>query len=101
MIEKRINELRALLEYHSKKYYVEDAPEIPDYEYDALYRELQDLEKAHPEFDSPISPTKRVGGAVLDKFEGVEALTVKVSKLNPPLGGQLAAVSVEIEKTRE
>ena len=71
MIEKRINELRALLEYHSKKYYVEDAPEIPDYEYDALYRELQDLEKEHPEFDSPTSPTKRVGGAVLDKFEKV------------------------------
>ncbi len=71
MIEKRINELRGLLEYHSKKYYVEDAPEIPDYEYDALYRELQDLEKAHPEFDSPTSPTKRVGGAVLDKFEKV------------------------------
>ncbi len=71
MIEKRINELRALLEYHSKKYYVEDSPEIPDYEYDALYRELQELEKAHPEFDSPTSPTKRVGGAVLDKFEKV------------------------------
>ncbi len=71
MIEKRINELRALLEYHSKKYYVEDAPEIPDYEYDALYRELQDLEKEHPEFDSPTSPTKRVGGAVLDKFDKV------------------------------
>ncbi len=71
MAEKRINELRALIEYHSKKYYVEDSPEIPDYEYDALYRELQDLEMAHPEFDSPTSPTKRVGGAVLDKFEKV------------------------------
>lgn len=71
MIEKRINELRALLEYHSKKYYVEDSPEIPDYEYDALYRELQELEAKHPEYDSPTSPTKRVGGAVLDKFEKV------------------------------
>ena len=71
MIEKRIDELRRLLEYHSKKYYVEDAPEIPDYEYDKLYRELQDLEREHPEFDSPTSPTKRVGGAVLDKFEKV------------------------------
>ncbi len=71
MVKERIEELRRLLEYHSKKYYVEDSPEIPDYEYDALYRELQDLEKAHPEFDSPTSPTKRVGGAVLDKFEKV------------------------------
>ncbi|MBQ7897983.1 MAG: NAD-dependent DNA ligase LigA [Clostridia bacterium] len=71
MVKERIEELRALLEYHSKKYYVEDSPEIPDYEYDAMYRELQELEKAHPEFDSPTSPTKRVGGAVLDKFEKV------------------------------
>lgn len=71
MTEKRIKELRTLLEYHSRKYYVEDAPEIPDYEYDRLYRELQELEAAHPEFDSPTSPTKRVGGAVLDKFEKV------------------------------
>ena len=71
MIKERIEELRRLLEYHSKKYYVEDSPEIADFEYDALYRELQDLEKEHPEFDSPTSPTKRVGGAVLDKFEKV------------------------------
>ncbi len=70
-IKARIEELRALLEYHSKKYYVEDSPEIPDYEYDALYRELQELEAAHPEFDSPTSPTKRVGGAVLERFEKV------------------------------
>lgn len=70
-IKTRIEELRTLLEYHSKKYYVEDSPEIPDYEYDALYRELQDLEKEYPEFDSPVSPTKRVGGMVLDKFDKV------------------------------
>ncbi len=43
---------------------------------------------------------ERIANAVLDKFEGVEALTVKVSKLNPPLGGKLAAVSVEINKKR-
>ena len=44
---------------------------------------------------------ERIANAVLDKFAGVEHLSVKVSKLNPPLGGQLAAVSVEIETTRE
>ncbi len=71
MTEKRINELRELIEYHSKKYYVEDSPQIPDYEYDALYRELQELEREHPELDSPTSPTKRVGGKVLDKFKKV------------------------------
>lgn len=94
MIEKRINELRALLEYHSKKYYVEDAPEIPDYEYDALYRELQDLEKAHPEFDSPTSPTKRVGGAVLDKFEKVTH-TVPMQSLQDVFSREELEASVE------
>ncbi len=70
-IKNRIEELRKLLHYHSRKYYVEDSPEISDFEYDALYRELQVLEAEHPEFDDPLSPTKRVGGAVLDKFEKV------------------------------
>ncbi len=69
--EKRIRELRATLEYHSKKYYNEDSPEISDFEYDALMNELKALEKEHPEFDSPDSPTQRVGGAALDKFEKV------------------------------
>ena len=67
--EKRIEELRRIIEYNSKLYYEEDAPEISDYEYDALFRELTELEAAYPEFDSPTSPTKRVGGRALDKFE--------------------------------
>ena len=65
----RIEALRAELRYHSKRYYEEDAPEISDFEYDALFRELCDLEKDFPEYDDPASPTKRVGGAALDKFE--------------------------------
>lgn len=69
--EKRINELRNMLEYHSKKYYVDDSPEISDFEYDSLMNELQALEKEYPEFQSPLSPTQRVGGAALDKFEKV------------------------------
>ena len=69
--KQRIEELRAQLTHHATLYYVYDAPEISDYEYDALYRELGDLEKAYPQFDSPASPTRRVGGAVLDKFEKV------------------------------
>lgn len=67
----RIEELRASLLYHSKLYYVYDAPEISDYEYDRLYRELQDLEARHPELFDPASPTQRVGGKALDKFEKV------------------------------
>lgn len=71
-IEKKIHELRETIEYHSKRYYVEDSPEITDFQYDALMNELKALEKEYPQFDSPLSPTKRVGGVALDKFEKVE-----------------------------
>lgn len=64
-------ELRRLVAYHSKKYYVEDAPEISDYEYDMLYRRLEELEAVHPEYYDPASPTQRVGGAPIEKFEKV------------------------------
>ena len=67
--EKRLKELRSELARHARLYYVYDAPEISDFEYDRLFRELEELEKAYPEFDDPTSPTRRVGGAVLDKFE--------------------------------
>ena len=67
--EKRINYLREKIEYNSKLYYEKDAPEISDYEYDAMFRELSELEAEFPEFDSNTSPTKRVGGRALDKFE--------------------------------
>lgn len=67
--EKRIKHLREVIEYNSKLYYEKDAPEISDYEYDAMFRELSELEAEFPEMDSPSSPTKRVGGRALDKFE--------------------------------
>ena len=66
---KRVEYLRQTLEYNSKLYYENDAPEISDYEYDALFRELVELEERVPELDSPTSPTKRVGGKALDKFD--------------------------------
>lgn len=69
--EKKINELREILEYHSKKYYVDDSPEISDFEYDALMNELKKLENEFPQYFSPQSPTQRVGGVALDKFEKV------------------------------
>lgn len=69
--KRRIDELRELLAHHSFLYYVEDAPQISDYEYDKLFYELIALEEKYPEFDSPTSPTKRVGGKALDKFEKV------------------------------
>ena len=67
--ERRIKYLREQIIYNSKLYYENDAPVISDYEYDSMFRELGDLEAEYPEFDSPTSPTKRVGGKALDKFE--------------------------------
>ncbi|MBE6784895.1 MAG: NAD-dependent DNA ligase LigA [Ruminococcaceae bacterium] len=68
----RIDELRKLLEYHSKRYYEMDAPEIEDYEYDMLLRELVALEEKHPGLITPDSPTHRVGGKADGQFEPVE-----------------------------
>ena len=56
--EHRVAELRALIAHHSERYYVHDSPEITDAEFDALMRELQALEAAHPELRSPDSPTR-------------------------------------------
>ena len=70
-IEKRIIKLRQDIEYHRKKYYNEDAPEISDYEFDMMFRELEELEAAYPEFHDDNSPIYRVGGEALDKFEKV------------------------------
>lgn len=67
----RVSELRRLLEHHARLYYVYDAPEISDYEYDRLYYELVHIEEAHPELDDPASPTHRVGGKALEKFDKV------------------------------
>lgn len=68
---KRINEIREKLEEHSYKYYVLDNPSISDYEYDMLMNELKKLEKEHPEYITPSSPTQRVGGKPLKEFTQV------------------------------
>ena len=70
MIE-RVDKLRKDLAYHAEKYYVYDSPEISDYEYDMMFAELKELEAKYPELYDPTSPTLRVGGRVLDKFEKV------------------------------
>jgi DNA ligase (NAD+) len=64
----RIHKLREELRKHNYRYYVLDSPEITDAEYDSLYRELMELETAHPELVTPDSPTQRVGGEALEKF---------------------------------
>ncbi|MDP3348930.1 MAG: NAD-dependent DNA ligase LigA [Hydrogenophaga sp.] len=67
----RAAELRAQLHHHAHRYYTLDDPEIPDAEYDRLFRELQAIEAAHPELLTSDSPTQRVGGRVLDAFTPV------------------------------
>jgi DNA ligase (NAD+) len=70
-IIKRVEELRKSLTYHSQRYYVYDSPEISDYEYDMMFDELKKLEEQYPELYDEASPTQRVGGKALDKFEKV------------------------------
>ena len=70
--KEEILSLRKTLEEHSYKYYVLDSPSISDFEYDMLLRRLEELEKQNPEFATPDSPTKRVGGKAVEGFEKVE-----------------------------
>lgn len=77
---KKIKELREKLTYHSERYYNDDAPEIEDYEYDMMMRELKKLEEEFPEYDTPDSPTKKVGGKADNTFESV-VHTVRMESL--------------------
>ena len=70
--KERMKELRDTLNAHSYRYYVLDEPSISDYEYDMLQRELANLEREHPEEITPDSPTQRVGGMALTKFDPVQ-----------------------------
>jgi len=70
--KKRIDELTTLLKEANYRYYVLDDPQMQDFEYDRLLRELEDLENANPQLIMPDSPTQRVGGKALDQFEKVE-----------------------------
>jgi len=78
--KKRIKELSDTLKYHNKKYYIEDSPEIEDFEYDAMLRELENLENEFPQFRKEDSPTQTVGGAALRLFSEVKH-TVKMESL--------------------
>jgi DNA ligase (NAD+) len=71
-VRKQIEELRATIDYHARRYYVMDSPEISDSEYDGLIRQLKELEEKHPQFITPDSPTQRVGAAPVAAFGIVE-----------------------------
>ncbi len=71
-IRNKIEELREKIKYHSDRYYNDDAPEIDDFTYDKMLRELENLEKEYPEFKDSMSPTVNVGGKASTLFESVE-----------------------------
>ena len=78
-VSERVSELRALLDRYAHAYYVCDAPEVPDAEYDRLFRELESLETAHPTLVCPESPTQRVGAPPLAAFDTVTHQTPMLS----------------------
>jgi DNA ligase (NAD+) len=88
----RAARLRALLQHHGHRYYVLDDPEVPDAEYDRLFRELQALEAANPELQTADSPTQRVGGRLLDGFapvrHAVPMLSIRTETDTTPAGAQ-------------
>lgn len=81
-IRGRIEDLRERVRYHNRRYYIEDAPEISDAEYDALYKELETLEAEHPELITEDSPTQRVGGEPLEGFAQVRHAVPMLSLAN-------------------
>src|SRR5215467_10413745 len=75
----RADELRRLIRHHEERYYIHDAPEISDAEFDALMRELLAIEREHPELLEEDSPTQRVGGRPAEGFEAVAHLMPMLS----------------------
>jgi len=78
-VVKKIEKLREEIRYHEKKYYVDNDPQISDHDFDLLVKELQKLEKQHPELIIPESPTQRVGEQPLEGFVSVEHSTPMLS----------------------
>ncbi|MEV4418572.1 NAD-dependent DNA ligase LigA [Patulibacter sp. NPDC049589] len=87
----RAAELREVVEHHRRRYYEQDDPEIGDEEYDALFTELETLEREHPELALPDSPTQRVGGAPMEKLVKVRHEQPMLSLANARSGEELQA----------
>ncbi len=97
-MKQRIERLREELARHNHKYYVENAPEIGDEEFDRMMRELADLEAAHPEFDDPASPTRRVGSDLSGGFETVTHSRPMLSLANTYSMEEVAEFCTRVER---
>ncbi len=96
-----VEELRSLVRYHEHRYHVLNDPEIGDSEFDALHRELVDLEERFPQLITPDSPTQRVGGAVAEAFEAVEHREPMLSLSNVFDGDELRAWYERVQRFTE
>jgi DNA ligase (NAD+) len=94
----RLQELRTQINFHAHRYYVLDDPIIADGEYDRLFRELQDLEEQFPALITPDSPSMRVGGVPLDRFEEAEHAFPMLSLDNVFNSGELAGFEEKIHR---
>ena len=89
-IQQRIIDLRNQLNEHNRNYYVLNSPTISDQDFDYLLKELEQLEKLYPEYDDPLSPTKRVGSDINKAFTQVEHIHPMLS-----LGNSYSVAEVE------
>jgi DNA ligase (NAD+) len=97
-IQHRITYLRQELERHNHLYYIEDQPEITDFQFDLMMKELQGLEKQYPEYFDPLSPSVRVGGTITKKFKSVAHKYPMLSLSNCYNAGELFDFISKIEK---
>lgn len=97
-IEERLKDLRAAIALHDFHYYVQDAPVIPDAEYDALFRSLQQLEQQYPQLITPDSPTQRVGAPPLKAFAQLSHQTPMLSLANAFSEDEVAAFDRRIRE---
>jgi DNA ligase (NAD+) len=97
----RLDALRALIRHHEERYYVHDDPEISDAEFDALLRELREIEAAHPELVTPDSPTQRVSGRPATGFETARHLRPMLSLDNAYSDEELAAFDDRVRRGLE
>ena len=100
-VRDRLNALRDEIDLHNYRYYVLDAPSIPDAEYDRLFRELQQLEAQYPEYVTPDSPTQRAGGRVLDAFDPVRHTVPMLSIRTETDIGDSGAIAFDARIRRE